>query len=458
MKKLRTAEKQHIREASREGVLQVLSRVAANLESGQWLDPGNVYSTAPAEYINKNLLRQQGAEASVPVPPLAASDLAEYLVASGPWHSMDGWSYLGRALHAHTQGDRPGSVHFAYYAELRAAMSLLVGEGIGILNRRHFILDKDGAPISFGSPTNSKWGTHEGTWKTLDYWATTPEAVDLLANVLTPFSVPVEDWFNGNYATKAQLAPSARSWLKALGLDLAAFPLDRNARNRASYHVSGLSGFDPVDADESLEFVVGAWRLVEPSPASPFEQLDRSLLRTTLRESHRTSYGATGAVSFDQYVTSAVDAAIGIGTPREAVLEYLKRDPPDDPMLPALARLQPDDPSAPPDLPVIARAALLLRIATGCWRNLFQEADITPELLGFSWIPFARQRGILDPESRLADCIDLWQEVSDALDDVETWRTSTGPGERTPYALVRRFDSPLAVLTRCERIGFWGLA
>lgn len=436
-----------------------MGRIATFILGRRWLAPGNVYAAAPAEYIEANLIRGPGMKAAVPDPPPASDQLAEYIVASGPWHAMDGWAYLGRALDAHTHGDRPSAVHFAYYAELRAAMSLLASEGIGILNRRHFVLDASGHPISFGSPSSAGPGTHDLTWLALEEWATLTRAVDLLSRVVTPFGEPIQNWFSGGLASITQWAPSATRWLQRLGLDLAALPLDHNARNRASYRVTGLTPLPSYSPDKSLDFLIGAWRLVEPTPASPFEQLDRQLLRTTLRESYAASFGEAGAgITLRDYIQSAVDTAIGVGVSRTATVEYLEHEPQTEASLTALAKMDPSDPNAPPDLPIVARATLLLRIASGSWRRMFNDVGISAEALAFSWAPYARQRGILDPNVRLSDCIELWEDVASALEDVEAWRRATEPTQRTAYAMYRQCDVSFGVLTRCERIGLWGMA
>ena len=71
--------------------------------------------------------------------------LAQYISASSLLHSSDGWSYLGKALLSILRGDPHRAVHLAYYAELRAAVSLLATEGIGIFNNRHFVIDAPGS-------------------------------------------------------------------------------------------------------------------------------------------------------------------------------------------------------------------------------------------------------------------------------------------------------------------------
>ena len=55
--------------------------------------------------------------------------IGEYIASSAPLHLADGWNYLSRAFDAACRGDRGAAYHLSYYAELRAAMSLLATEG-----------------------------------------------------------------------------------------------------------------------------------------------------------------------------------------------------------------------------------------------------------------------------------------------------------------------------------------
>jgi hypothetical protein len=67
--------------------------------------------------------------------------LAQYIAASSILHCADGWSYLGRAINCLLKGDPHRVVHLAYYAELRAALSLLASEAIGVFSRNNFVID-----------------------------------------------------------------------------------------------------------------------------------------------------------------------------------------------------------------------------------------------------------------------------------------------------------------------------
>jgi len=63
-----------------------------------------------------------------------------YVAVSAPLHCADGWSFLGRAVAAILLGDATAARHLGYYAELRAAMSLMAAHGVGIFNRTHFVV------------------------------------------------------------------------------------------------------------------------------------------------------------------------------------------------------------------------------------------------------------------------------------------------------------------------------
>ena len=77
-------------------------------------------------------------------------NLAQYIAASVALHANDGWSYLGRSVSCLLAGDTHRALHLAYYAELRASMSLLAGAGIGIFDKKHFIVPTTNSTANFG--------------------------------------------------------------------------------------------------------------------------------------------------------------------------------------------------------------------------------------------------------------------------------------------------------------------
>src|SRR5439155_6047134 len=113
---------------------------------GRWLRDGNRYQYDCIKRIDKDLR---------PPRKLRAAHLREYVAASTIPHCMDGWAYLGRALASYLCGDIDAARHLAYYAELRAAMSLLGSEGVGVFSRKNLVIPQTGH-----CPVVSASGTH----------------------------------------------------------------------------------------------------------------------------------------------------------------------------------------------------------------------------------------------------------------------------------------------------------
>ena len=68
----------------------------------------------------------------------------EAIAISAPLHCVDGWSYASRAIASLLAGDGHAARHLAYYAQLRAGLSLLANLGVGIFNRINFVAKADG--------------------------------------------------------------------------------------------------------------------------------------------------------------------------------------------------------------------------------------------------------------------------------------------------------------------------
>jgi len=65
---------------------------------------------------------------------LTDAQMISLVAACGPNHCLDGWSYLSRSVSALVARDGHSAKHMAYYAQLRAAMSMLAVSGVGIFN------------------------------------------------------------------------------------------------------------------------------------------------------------------------------------------------------------------------------------------------------------------------------------------------------------------------------------
>src|ERR1700722_6306108 len=111
-----------IKKTNRDYVERTLAELDPFISKSRWVGKTNRYASDTVDRLaldtkSPSLLR--------------TTHLAQYISASSILHCADGWSYLGRAISCLLTGDPHRVVHLAYYAELRAALSLLASEGIG---------------------------------------------------------------------------------------------------------------------------------------------------------------------------------------------------------------------------------------------------------------------------------------------------------------------------------------
>lgn len=382
------------------------------------------------------------------------AQFADAVAASAPNHCIDGWSYASRALAALLAGDGHATRHLAYYAQLRAGMSMLANLGVGIFNRTNFVLDSAGAvrrldthPAS--KPKQAGMGTHDVVWAALRAWAAGPQTSRQFLDLVKIRGVSLRDCLDAIWPGFAPTA-AASSLVEAWGLDLKRGKDEHLYRNISSYTPQAMNPL-PDTAPNGLEFVNHLWGLLEPTTGASFDNLDRFLLRSLLWKQHRTvhgnhSYGNGPIVTRYYQLPAAVaslvssDFLIGALEPRNP--ELIRR---------ALSATKP----APP-LDMLARAMLLLRAATAFTHSSFQEAglncaggDLRP------WIDvLAETRGFWEQGSPLADPVDLWTDVQLARDD---FQASLKPLPSSMGEWMKFTDKGLPTIFEVERVAVWSL-
>ena len=443
---LSAGNKSSLRRSSRGAVEQAFRSLKYFINRNRWIGVTNRYRMRCVENLKRDT--QRGSS-------LAHSHLAQYIASSAPLHCADGWSYLGRAIMCHNQGDNDTARHLAYYAELRGAISLLASEGIGIFDKRHFILETSGRCVKL----SSSQGTHVVTWLALEYWANLSRSAHLLGEIISAGGISLHDWLSA-FLTTSSLRPIGRKWLISWGLDLKRLSDDRHARNEASYRPTRLSSKSHLVASEASEFLRALWAMYEPSPQSRFEILDRHLIRLSLEQAFEatTGKGARGNSDFIDRISSAVNAITPIGCSADEWVKFLTGSVEAD--TPAL--IVEGGGNAPLDAPrhhiqVIARAALLLRFATGASAMMLKATGFERNDLEFWWKSFGEDRGFWEPGNEPIDFTDLWADIEVAVQQAEQWEINSR-GTQASYAHWRRqsLDSNLT-LVECERIALWGL-
>jgi len=419
-----------IRKASREEIQGYFRNVPERERKKKWLHLGNRYRVTCTEQYNNDL--DSGS--------INDSHLVEYIAASGPAHIIDGWSLISRALEAAFRGDHYSSIHYGYYAELRAAAGLMASEGIGLFNNKHPIVQD----------TGKIWKelrtipTHRAVWPTLKYWASLKRASDLLDILVSPGGHSVGDWLAASGKLSHRRAVASR-WLSSWGVDLSVLGDDHNWRNLASYRPSEFRPSPALDPKDLVKFVDDLWCLFEPEPSSGrrFPRLESHLLRQTLR-----SFGASPSAAnierlgFDSHKASEWSKFLS-GSNELLPLKFAHQT----------SRIE--DPNC--HLQIISRAALLLFLATSASRVHLTKASYSPQTIAFWWSQHGERRGLWDAGDCPTNPLDLWADIEGALDDARTWMKDAGAGSTSMRSWRRDQSLVLNDLGGLELAGVWGL-
>lgn len=436
-----------LEESSRAKLASVFEHLRAHLKRQRWIGNNNTYRKRVVDALKRD--SKSGAT-------ISHSHLNQYIAASAPLHCADGWSYLGRAIQAHVRGDADAARHLGYYSELRAAVSILASEGVGVFNRQHFVVDSDG--ICRRIP--NELGTHVFTSLALEHWANQDPSADLLGVIVAPGGVSLPDWLEG-FQAKPNLYPIGTSLLKAWGIDLRRLADDRADRNEASYRPTGLSVRDNLTATDCCQFLRELWWMMQPSAESRFEILDRHLLREILGHAFKSLVGKTATddpAGFRDRVVTMVEHAQPSGMPQSEWVDFLTRlVEPKTPqiILEASGRLRIGAPKH--HLQVLARATLLLRVAAGASSQLLGKSSFGSDELEFWWKPLGEARGLWPPDSEPDEIVDLWADVEQALVDLQAWADTGTSGQLSHWDLATHQSPAISVLSGCERIALWGL-
>jgi len=434
--------------ASRTATESLIGQLQANFTNRTWLAPTNRYAVDTINRLKTDTVNS---------PTVIGADLAEYVAASAPLHLLDGWTFLGRAVDASLRGDADTARHLAYYAELRAAMALLASEGLGVFDKKHFVIELSRTPsiISPGA------GTHQIVWELLEAWCHLPKAATLVGQVVAVGGASLFTWLRHfGMAAGSALQPVAADWLTTWGLDLRQLSRDREARNESSYRPSGLVKNIPAKTKDCFATVGDLWRVLEPASTGRFEVLDSYLLRFCLEAIFKSVTAGTLPKSARQRYRREVDRMIaGVNASGDAkrlrafLLQGHERSDPD---VFKMAR-KTDLPSAPDHhLQVLSRAALLLRIASGSCALLLQAGGTSLSQLHFWWSHLGEVRGCWERRSPPQNVTDLWADIEEALEQLESKRSILGR-DKSLLRWRQELLSEVSVLGECERIGLWGI-
>lgn len=263
-------------------------------------------------------------------------------------HLTEGWRFLSAALSSMLGNAPAQAVHFAYYAELRAAISLLSSHGMRISHGDNSYLERSGASKV---PSWRAMRTHSVVWNLWEAWAKTPAAEALLLDQLKILpSVTIGD-------LKASVGRvAANPTLTRWALDLS-MGKEHEARNKASYETpTARTALHPMQAAD-FEFVRDLWALAEPTGFGlRFEQeLVRYLVHAELNDETIVADEAARTAWLQRLIG---DLEKSTGTPRMTLESFFNGESSSSSIF-QLAFAPDLNPSN-----MVARAFFLLRLAT----------------------------------------------------------------------------------------------
>ena len=438
---LTRAEKATLRKARPGAMPYVLGSIRRYLRQGRWLGTTNRYEGDRLARLRLDVKNKN----------LRVRHLRQYAAAAALRHVLDGWSYLGSSLYAMSRGDSDHSLHLGYYASLRAAESVLATQAIAILDRQHFVVDGLGGVERVGKEDA---GTHVISWLGLDHWAGLDRSGDAIAAVVRPGGIPLPVWLQAGFGGRKWGRVAAR-WMTSWGTDLKEMAEDRERRNRASYQPGG-RGVPTPSPILTVSYLREVWRALEPSSYSPFDRLDRHLMR---RAFETVLFETTSPPRTIKQRASAVDRLLSNMTYLPIGIDWrrflMRQDDPDD--LVVLERAAESAPNTSTEhLSVTARSLLLLRVATGLSARLRTVSAVTDSELAFWWKPLAQDRGLVDPARPPGQARDMWADVDLALASVAIWM-ATAKSTDSFRSMNTAVSDSLHELAGTERAGVWGM-
>ncbi len=362
---------------------------------------------------------------------IGTTDLLDVIAVRGPLHAIDGWSYLGRALNALVSGQTHAARHLAYYAELRAALSILASAGIGVFNKRNLVIDAAGAVHMM-----SELRTHDMAWLAIAEWAAFPISLERIIRPIEIAGGSLLDPFREFFPAGASIAagPLMAGW----GFDLQQGSADRDERNWSSYQPTALGPILTTPSEDTT-FLKMFWDALRPKGI----ELERHLIRILLEMEARSH-----ALEIADY-ESRYDR---LDDHLKAILpfDFLTRvdEPVDHEFIVRVsASCLPAHPYS-----MVCRAGLLLRLANGMAEENLLSAGIQPTIqFERWWREFGLAHGLWSPSSPPTANADLWQDIDLALEDV-----IVAPSTHR-HAWISALAGSAIRVCEAERAALWGL-
>jgi len=247
-------------------IAEAIARLSATERIWPLVDESSSIRNFKADQLIRSKYRSQGNVSD-------RQDLCNYAAHLSMGHLMDGWRYLSQSLLALSRGARPKSVHLAYYAELRAALSLLASNGIVIHNGKNYSIKSDGKIAWF------QGRTHEVAWQAIEAWASRPDSADTVFKAFSFGGLNGGDWVGASEGEQLPIDLSQK-WVTGWAVDLSNLREDSATRNLASYNPKlAEDALTPLSTDDLKVLISFGAAFFGAEPNSHF---DRAVLKNLI--------------------------------------------------------------------------------------------------------------------------------------------------------------------------------
>lgn len=393
-------------------------------------------------------------------------DAIDYVASSVFVHAHNGWNYLSSAVSAFLDADYPNCIHNAYYAELRATMSFLASQGIGVFNGNNILVTAHGG-TDFAQGTYSELRTHSFAKLALEQWLNDSINASNILSVVKVGGRSIGEWIDATGFNRASHLPGmlASGWIREWSFDVGRIKDDQDLRNIVSYrpqrfNQSHLGTFERIS--DRIQFVDQLWQLVKPG-----NLFDRSLWRISLEYYYKSLFGITDLSSELSRVNDIEKLFQDAGVPSssttsQVLIDFLTRtDGIAENDLFSLARtsIRPIGEGTIEPLGVLSRAALLLNFSTREAQNLFQNLRVSKNDVKFWTDNVGVRTGLWEPGNEPTLFSDLWEDVELELDEIRRWRNGrVNPIIHDQQYFFRRNLKPyMSHLRQFNRAFLWNL-
>jgi hypothetical protein len=430
-----------IQNSSSDPIKKAIIRLGKNqFKKKRIIGPHNFYLKNTVDKINDRNI------------PIQTEPLCDYLAASVISHCYDGWNFLSRSIESFLNGDISSSIHFAYYSELRAVMSLMASNGIGIFDKRHVYFDSTQTPMMlFGTSAGKRLTTHEVAHQLINAWSQANLHREDVLKLINISNRSLSDWLiaSGGTASSQYAQSIVKQWIERWSIDLK-LDEDQKLRNETSYRPR--FKINKVDIKDSVNNILKIWSVLEPVPSNRFQEIDKYLWRIGIEEAFKLTTGRT--IKNKAYISFVDNIFQTLGEPQGQFLYdfLLRRVEKADHFILTEARkdsgnnkINLTNPSA-----MICRAILLLRISTGFAGS---HINAQTQALQFWWEETSLSMGLINSIPSGIKTYDLYSDISDSISNVQI----NIHGLNTVRDALTLQAEDLNNIKQMQRACFWGL-